>query len=185
MPKNWYNKTGSTKYRFKKSTNFINDQNEDETSKLIKSLPNEQETISLAANIEPYRIDDIAYATKLHALITMFLPNLFDLSIEDIHKPISENYTEILRLRDMVMYLGKLLTYKNELYKLKNEMDAIKERIEQKKGVEVDNLLLMNNLIIMRDNTDSEFLYYLNLFKQLLFLQKNIRPKDNGYSNFN
>ncbi|KAM0687889.1 hypothetical protein COBT_000863 [Conglomerata obtusa] len=166
-------------FRFRRSDDQVEDQNEDEIIEFINKIPNEENMTSMAANIEPYKKDDYAYATKLHNLITMFLPFLSDLSIIQIYKPSEENYAEIIRLRNMVALMGKLMAYRKEIKTVKNEIIQLHETFNPKEDSTTEFWISLSKLLTRRNSVNNDYNYHIILFKRLFELQKQI-TKANG-----
>ncbi|KAM0686611.1 hypothetical protein COBT_002165 [Conglomerata obtusa] len=167
--------------RYRRSKDQIEDQNEDTIKEMINKIPNEEATLKLAINLEPYRKDDYAYATKLHVLITLFLPLLSDLSILEIYKPKEEDILEINRLRNMVVSLAKIINLQKELKELKNEMYLLQQAFNPVTGSTYEYLLSHAKLATKLNNYENNYAREINLFKASLQLKKQLKRNENGY----
>ncbi|KAM0686231.1 hypothetical protein COBT_002549 [Conglomerata obtusa] len=171
-------------YRYRRSNEQVDDQNEDEIMEIINKIPNEEKTILLAANLEPYIKGDYAYATKLHAFITMFLPYLSNLSILDIYEPKDENIAEILRLRNMVKLLAKLMCYQKEIINVKNNIISVQENFDPNVDSTSKYLNFLSDLLTKRNNINNDYSYNAILFKKMLGLQKQLKSDSIGLTTY-
>ncbi|KAM0686807.1 hypothetical protein COBT_001963 [Conglomerata obtusa] len=145
----YYNKTYTE--RKKRSNPDINNQKKDQDARPLDTILNNYEIIEAAISLEKYKESNFDYAYKFHNLLTILLPNVSTLSVNDIHHPKAEDYDEIKRLREMIIIKGFSLRLVQEKKKLDKDLEIYSKHFEGPiKERSMEEIQFYNTLLLKR-----------------------------------
>ncbi|KAM0686385.1 hypothetical protein COBT_002390, partial [Conglomerata obtusa] len=118
---------------FKKTKRNIDnmpEQNEDIYTEL-PSRKMDDEMVKMVQNLGEFKFNDIDHASKLHYLIQVILPNTSHLSLEDILKPDITEFTEIIRLKEMLIISVTIYDITKNLQKVNQNIIRLQQQASE------------------------------------------------------